>query len=449
MKSLSCYPKVNSEISLAVLQFILALILVASVSGCGSSNSPPNVGQGIVSQPQSCDIDSQKQFIHDVMHDTYLWYDQVPAINLADYTTLDDTLDALRAPLDRFSYITTQTANSDFFDLGRYEGFGFLSQVNATQDAFIIGYIFDDSPAGRAGWQRTDIISAINGVAAADIIAAGGINAALADLNLGDSASFEIASLNGTPTTQVLVKSEVIMNSLLVSQVVQTTNQSIGYVAISSFLEKTAGEFATAVTQFSNANIDELVIDLRYNSGGRVYASRDVASYIGGVNTRNYSYSKSIHNDKYYLSDSQIPFENFADALNFSRIYVITTDKTCSASELIINSLSPFVEIIQIGGTTCGKPVGMYGKTFCDKILLPIEFQSVNHFDEGDYFNGLYPNCLASDDLTKDFADPTEAMFATAIFYMNNSQCPVLKQQNSVKLPSKRIPILNPMQSVH
>ncbi|MDQ7049207.1 MAG: S41 family peptidase [Enterobacterales bacterium] len=426
-----------------------SVLLILVFTACGNSNTPPNIGEGVAIQPQSCDIDSQKQFIVDVMHDTYLWYEQVPAINISDYATLNETLDALRAPQDRFSYITTQVANSNFFNNGSYLGFGFLALPNTAEDAFIIGYIFDDSAAGRAGWQRTDIISAIDGVAVSDIIAAGGINTALGGLNDGDSATFDIAQLNGSMISQTLTKGIVNMNSVLVSQVVQTANQKIGYVAISNFLEQTAAEFHASVNQFAQANIDELVIDLRYNGGGRVYASRDVASYIGGSNTNGYNYSKTIHNNKYYLSNSSIPYTTFPDALNFSRVYVLTTDKTCSASELVINSLSPFVEVIQIGGTTCGKPVGMYGKNFCDKIILPIEFQSLNHFDQGDYFNGLTPSCLSNDDLTHAFADPAEGLFSVAINHMNGGVCAVAKQTTRrSKSVAKRVSV-NPQENVY
>jgi len=433
----------------ALAHYLLFALILLLFTACGNSNTleKNNVNEGSVNQPLSCDIDSQKQFVVDVMHDTYLWYDQVPAINIADYATLDETLNALRAPQDRFSYITTQVANNNFFNNGSYQGFGFLAVANPAQDAFIIGYIFDDSAAGRAGWQRTDIISAINGVAVNDIIAAGGINTALGGLNPGDSATFDIAPMNGNIVTQSLIKGTVNMNSVLVSQVVQTANQKIGYVAISNFLEQTPAEFHASVNQFAQANIDELVIDLRYNGGGRVYASRDVASYIGGSNTKGYSYSKTLHNDKYYLSNYAIPYANFPDALNFSRVYVLTTDKTCSASELVINSLAPLVEVIQIGGTTCGKPVGMYGKNFCDKIILPIEFQSVNHFDQGGYFSGLTPNCLSNDDLTHALADPAEGLFSVAITLMNGGVCAVAKQQDSATKQTKRINY-NPLENI-
>ncbi|MBV1911278.1 MAG: hypothetical protein KUG78_18430 [Kangiellaceae bacterium] len=409
-----------------VLSLIVIIPIIIQITACGGNSNKPGIGQGNVSVPESCDLDSQKQFIVDVMNDTYFWYDEVPTINTDEYQTIDETLDALRAPLDRFSYITTQEANDNFFNEGTFEGFGFRSIINQARDAYQIGYVFVDSPTGQAGWQRTDKITSINGEDAETIIAGDGISAALAELEVGDTAEFTVMHADQSTLSYTLTKAIVNMNTVLTAEVVQSDNQTIGYVALSSFIENTSAEFAEAMDTLVAANITELVLDLRYNGGGRVSASRDVASYIGGDNTLGFDFSRTIHNDKYTASNSRNPFQTFDTSLDLQRVYVLATSSTCSASELIINSLSPFVEVITIGGTTCGKPVGMYGKEFCDQIILPIEFQSVNHEGEGDYFDGLSATCVAEDDFEHGFADVAESMFSTAIFHMNNTSCPPL-----------------------
>ena len=418
----------------------LNVFVIILFSGCGGSSNEAGVGQGIVAQPQSCDINSQKQFIFDVMHDTYLWFDQVPDVNIDNFNTVAATLDALRAPLDRFSFINTIEANENFFEQGTFEGFGFRPVINSTQDAYLIGYVFDSSPSGVAGWKRTDRITAINGVSSADIISGNGLSAALSGLQVGDSAIFTIGTASNEPIDQTLTKALVTMNTVLVSEVVQSNNRTIGYIALSSFIENTTDEFSVAIDTMSAANIEELVLDLRYNGGGRVNASRNVASYIGGDNTNGFNFNKTLHNIKYTDSNSSNPFQNFSNALGLNRVYVLTTASTCSASELVMNSLSPFVEVIQIGGTTCGKPVGMYGKEFCDQIILPIEFQSVNHNDEGDYFDGLFADCPSADDLIHAFADPQELMFSTAIFHMDNSSCPTPLTAEKFLAPLAEVP---------
>lgn len=402
-------------------QKLTALFIALLFIGCGKSNEP-GIGQGIVAAPQSCDLRSQQQFIVEVMNDTYFWYDEVETINLDDYDSVEQTLDALKVPQDRFSYITTQEANDNFFEEGTFEGFGFRSLISESRDSYIIGYTFTDSPSGQAGWQRTDQITAINGVTAAEIISADGLNSVLSGLNIGDTATFTLLK-NNTETDYELIKAIVTMNTVLTSQVIQTENNIIGYVGLSNFIENTTDDFSDAIDALSEANISELVLDLRYNGGGRVSASRDVASLIGGNNTSGFNFSKTIHNDKYANSNSNIPYSSFSNALDLTRVYIITTAATCSASELIINSLSPFVEVITIGETTCGKPVGMYGKRFCEQIILPIEFQSLNHNNEGDYFDGIFATCSETDDLSHSFGDTQESMFAEAIYHMENGSC--------------------------
>ena len=406
-----------------IINIVITSTICFLFMGCGGNSNEPGIGQGDVVPPLSCDIDSQKQFIVDVMHDTYFWYDEVAEINIDDFETLSEVLTELRVEQDRFSYITTQEANDNFFEEGTFEGFGFRSIINQARDTYSIGYVFSDSPAGRAEWRRTDKITHINGVSSAEIIAGDGLTASLSGLEVGDTANFTIMSMDQTESTVELTKAVVTMNTVLLSDVVQTDNQTVGYIALSSFIEDTSNDFSNAISELKTANVSELVLDLRYNGGGRVSASRDVASLIGGSNTEGFDFSRTIHNNKYSNSDGTTAFRSFTNALDLNRVYVLTTSSTCSASELVINSLSPFVEVITIGGTTCGKPVGMYGKQFCDRIILPIEFQSVNHEGFGDYFDGLTATCGASDDLNHQFADVQEGMFAEAIYHMNNASC--------------------------
>ncbi len=79
-------------------------------------------------------------------------------------------------------------------------------------------------------------------------------------------------------------------------------------------------------------------------------------------------------------------------ALNLSRVFVLTTASTCSASEAIINSLQGVnVQVIQVGSTTCGKPYGFYPADNCGVTYFSIQFQGVNAKNFGDYPDGFTP----------------------------------------------------------
>ena len=94
---------------------------------------------------------------------------------------------------------------------------------------------------------------------------------------------------------------------------------------------------------------------------------------------------------------------------------MITTRSSASASELIINSLRPYMPVTVIGDTTYGKPVGQYGFNFCDKVLVPVAFSLKNVNNEGDFFDGIAADCTASDDITHQLGDPAEASYAEAL----------------------------------
>jgi C-terminal processing protease CtpA/Prc len=394
----------------------------------GSNNN--NFGQ--VAEPTSCDFDSQQQFIYDVMTDTYLWYDEVPSVSLSNFSTLEATLDALKAPKDRFSYIASSDSHSNFFNDGTYEGYGIKLVANEAANAYEVAFVYEDSPAGSAGINRTDKITAFNGSTASELIDNAGLGPLLDDLALGDPLVLNITHNNDTRTEQTLRKALVTMNTILTAERIETeAQQSIGYIGISSFIDATSNDFSNAINEITASPIDELVLDLRYNGGGRLLSSRDVASYIGGEQTEDFNYSKTIHNDKYSDSNLSYPFKTFSNALGLSRVYVLTSAATCSASELLINSLSPFIDVVKIGTTSCGKPVGMYGAEFCNNIILPLQFSIANHYNEGDYFEGLVPDCLAEDDLGANFADTNEKMLSTAIYHMNNNVCPIATVSDS------------------
>jgi carboxyl-terminal processing protease len=108
-----------------------------------------------------------------------------------------------------------------------------------------------------------------------------------------------------------------------------------------------------------------------------------------------------------------------------SRLVVIATRSSASASELVINGLRPFIPVVVIGDNTYGKPVGQYGIEFCDKVLAPVAFSLVNADGQGDYFNGIAPDCAAADDVEHDLGERDEASLAEALHYVRTGSCSV------------------------
>ena len=112
-----------------------------------------------------------------------------------------------------------------------------------------------------------------------------------------------------------------------------------------------------------------------------------------------------------------------------------TGSNTCSASESVINGLrGAGVEVIQVGGTTCGKPYGFYPAENCSVTYFAVQFKGVNQLGFGDYADGFIPGgtgslannvpgCAVADDFTKPLGDIAEGRIAAALKYRSSGSC--------------------------
>ena len=153
----------------------------------------------------------------------------------------------------------------------------------------------------------------------------------------------------------------------------------------------------------------------------------DVAVHLGslvaGSLTEGRVFATFQHNDKNSALNEDLRFMQASQPLNLSRLFVITTRASASASELLINSLRPHLPVHVIGEATYGKPVGQYGFPFCDKVLAPVAFSLVNSEGQGDFFDGIAPTCTAGDDVEHDLGDAAEASLAEALHLMRTGRC--------------------------
>jgi hypothetical protein len=150
---------------------------------------------------------------------------------------------------------------------------------------------------------------------------------------------------------------------------------------------------------------------------------------LGGlVATNQRIFSRTEFNADRAAANNQIRyFENIANrSVDLSRLVVIATQNTASASELVTNGLIPHVDVAIVGDRTFGKPVGQIGIEFCDKILRPTSFRLANELGDGDYFDGLPADCQASDDLSIAIGDDLDPNMIAAMSYLNTGACPVV-----------------------
>ncbi|MBY0432937.1 MAG: peptidase S41, partial [Cyclobacteriaceae bacterium] len=194
-------------------------------------------------------------------------------------------------------------------------------------------------------------------------------------------------------------------------------------------------EMDAVFARFQTAGITDLVLDLRFNSGGAERATVNLASLIGnGVdNTKifvkrqyNAALTKQITNDPKYGPEflntrfTNKP-QNVGAQLRNNRVYVLTSARSASASELLINGLKPFMDVFIIGNTTLGKNVGSFSIYNADDLkntwgMQPIVVKSFNSLDQSDYAKGFTPNILDLDNTALNpLGDPSERLLGLAI----------------------------------
>ncbi|MBA7518796.1 hypothetical protein ES705_10869 [subsurface metagenome] len=167
-------------------------------------------------------------------------------------------------------------------------------------------------------------------------------------------------------------------------------------------------------------NITQLIVDLRYNGGGYISLAQELAEIIIPAEKTGEEFFTAIHNDNVSSNyDTTFYFSENELNLDLDRVFFITTSRSASASELVINSLEPYMEVITIGSSTHGKPVGMYSFYFQDWLFAPVTIQLINSDGYGDYFNGLPPDCIAEDGLDKSWGDETESSLSQAFHYIS------------------------------
>jgi C-terminal peptidase prc len=372
---------------------------------------------------RSCNNIGKVSYVRDVMKDLYFWYQQVPDIDPARFSSPEEYLEAVRyKPLDsHFSYITDRAASEALFSSSQYAGFGFAS-LGTVDGRLRITQVFPGSPAADAGLLRGDSILAINGRTIAAWVQSGQFDTAYGPPQAGVTGTL-VVRRGDVERTVTLVKRDVIIPTVSATRVVEVGGRRVGYIFFRNFVEPSYAALADAFATLAAARVNDVVLDLRYNGGGLVEVAQYLASLIGGRRTEGQLFARFQHNDRNAALNEDLRFEAQAGALMLDRLVVITTGASASASELVINGLRPFIPVMIVGDRTYGKPVGQYANPFCDKVLAAVAFKLTNANGQGDYFDGLPADCPAPDDLDAELGDPLEGSLKEALTLVATGAC--------------------------
>jgi hypothetical protein len=400
------------------------------------------------------------------MDETYLWYKDVNTVNAADFTlaiygnsvynTLDAYFEALKTknttasgkPVDQFSF-TLPSADLQNLQSGIASGYGirFTFIKNTPPRILRVLYVEPGSIAQLAGVSRGDTVLSIDGVDISDNTTAGiaKLNEGLSPAVASKTTAFGLLAANATAPRLVTITSSqtVAVFPVPISTVISEGTKTVGYLVLNSFSTTNAEkQLVDAVSQLKAASVNELVLDLRYNGGGFLDIANELGWMIGDATLAGKTFEKISCNDKnpFGLCNAADVFQQtslgFAPGqlsagqalpqLGLKRVFVLTKNGTCSASESIINGLSPFMQVIRMGSTTCGKPYGFFYTDNCGTSYAAMQFKGENALGFGDYADGFAPTCPVADDLSKQRGDPAELMLSGALTYIRTGACPAV-----------------------
>ena len=377
-----------------------------------------------------CTPSGEKDWVRAHLNDVYLWYKEIIDVPKANYSTPQTYFDALIVKSrDRFSFTSDQGGIDDYFQSGEDVGYGY--SLTRNNGGIRVRYVQPGSPADLAQIKRGATLVSIDNTSVGSYLNDAQYNAAYPVKR--ETHQFQVLDYGAfTPRTVSMTATTVTTAPVLQNQVLNVNGKKIGYMVFTDHIRTAEAPLVDTITKFKQAGVSDLVLDLRYNGGGYLYIANELAAMIAGSKTYNKVFEQLQFNDKHAdeTADNVSYFYNTdtksrpLPQLNLSRVFVLTGTGTCSASESIINGLKPFMDVILIGDTTCGKPYGFEQTNNCQTAYFAIMFAGVNSLGQGDYTNGFTPKCSVPDDLNHQLGDTSESRLSVALNFVNTGSCP-------------------------
>ena len=438
---------------------ILALLLLAS---CGGDSSPAPLAD----RTAECSNEEAKRIVFTTMQDHYLWSDEPEqrrrflATTLEDFEDDRDLLDFLRfrpVTYDRgFTYISSASSENRQ-NAGRALSWGFLLAWEP-DGSLRVQEAIEGGPVASAGVRRGWQLVSIDGRGVRELARNDAFSEALGypDLAEGTTRTMDFLRTDGSAISLELSVDEFDVNPLPIVRIFENDGIQVGYVQLRSFVPPAVPAFEDAIIRFRLADVRRVIVDLRYNGGGALPVAEAIAGMLAGTRLEGaelyemrFNQRNSGSNQRGFLNARYDDRELTAG--DFEEVHFIGTQRSASASELLINGFRPWGEEVTtslVGERTFGKPVGQAGIDYCNNFrrLRLVTFQTVNADGRGEFYNGLQPDCYAEDDLQHPLGDAEEGLLASALSRVRFGRCgESIARTTSVGSPASRDILAEPI----
>ncbi|NSL89005.1 hypothetical protein ECE50_019340 [Chitinophaga sp. Mgbs1] len=433
--------------------FLPAFLLLCCACSKKDQPAPDPVPTGPVTQQEI------NQWILDSMRTFYLWNDRLPATADAAAATAP-YFSSLLNTADPFSQIYNpgNWATYPRFMLSNYGmDFSVIPWTGAPDGAIgVVRFVIPGSNAAKAGFVRGSYFTRINNVA----VNSSNIASLTTKILRDATGIFTPAAVNGSTVTEaapvtVPLGIAATEEAIYAQKIINRNNKKIAYLFYNSFNDAVNNKLIAAFQDFKNQGAAELILDLRYNTGGSLAAAAILSALIAPQVTGETSFVQYTGNStqgtrklsftgtmNYPETGSIIPFSSLQPArLALPRVYILTTHATISAAELVINNLKVYTEVIQIGQTTYGKDKGSItikdGRGRITWIMQPIAYRLANAGGAGGYDGGITPR-YSVDELDSlplaEIGDEKDALIAKAVSLITGNTRTVPEQVTSQKV---------------
>lgn len=358
----------------------------------------------------------------------YYWNNEIGRIDAKDFNSAEEILEKTKSSLDERSSISeirlsanqirslSSADQSNLFFEGKELGFGFGMRW-AADNTLRVAWVFESSPAGIQGVERGWRISEIDG---RDVSSMTSIPSNAVEQE-GVSRSFTFTNNNGQIRHVTLSSKIYNIQSVLHHQVIQRNSRKVGYLVIKSFVAPNLDEILNKTKALTTDGISELILDLRYCSGGNHILLNEFAGLIApssmngkALMTRQYNQGYSDRDTSYIIKKE--------GGLNLNRLFVLTSGSTSNLPEYLISGFKPFVNVIQIGQETMGNFYSTSYWTFNEKKRHTLITSIMVNSDNSYAANGFTPQYIVRDSPNKAWGDEDDSFLKNALYYIEMGQ---------------------------